>query len=190
MQSNLRNHCAEGVCHNPYMHIGRRIKALMKLRGVTPSAMAVHCEITRGAVSNWFVNGRISKGNLSQVAEKLRTTTDRLINYEVEEILELEEADRRRGAASMGPMLEQSRASLTRRQYSLEALEVAYMYDSLPGELARRRVTSYVESLLTRNPMHEASASEDAAGSRKRVPKKQSSATPSAKRPAVRKRPL
>ncbi len=169
------------------MHIGKRIQTLMKLRGVTPSAMAVHCEVTRGAVSNWFVKGRVSKDNLSKVAEKLRTTTDRLIKYDVEEILELEEVDRKKGAKAIGPLLDGVRSEVGRQQYSLAALEMAFMFDRLPGELARSRVTAFVENLLVRNPALEAEAARIEALANSQLPKKRSSAKPKATRRPVPK---
>lgn len=169
------------------MHIGQRIKALMAVRKVSTSAMAVHCEVTRGAVSNWFVNGRITKTNLAKVAEKLRTTTDRLISYDVDEILELEANDRATGARSIAPALDAARGGVGRQTYSLDALEVAHMFDQLPGELAKRRATAYVENLLVRNPSLAAASSELAAPRKRAAPRKPVSAPPTpAPRPALK----
>lgn len=137
------------------MHIGKRLKALMEKRGVSPSAMATHCEISRGAVSNWFVSGRISKENLSKAAEKLRTTSDRLVNYDVDEILEMEQSDGR-GLPSRQHIADGvagARLHLERRQYTPDALEIAFLYDQLPTDVAKRRATAFVENLLVKNPM-------------------------------------
>ena len=62
------------------MHIGERIKKLMKDRGVSPQTMAAHCEVTPGAVSNWFSTGRISKPNLAKAAALLHVSADELIS--------------------------------------------------------------------------------------------------------------
>ncbi len=163
--------------------LGKRIQQLMALRGVSNSQMAKHCDVTSGAVSNWYGKGRISKPNLSKVAEKLRTTTDRLIKYDVEEILELEEADRSKGAKGAAAMLDQARSVVGRQSYSLDALQIAYVFDQLPGELERRRATAYVENLMVRNPVLETSAAELAAPAprARRAPQKRSSVKPTGK---------
>lgn len=62
------------------MHIGLRIKRLMKANSVTTKAMAAHCEITPGAVSSWFATGRISKEKLALAASLLKVSTDELIS--------------------------------------------------------------------------------------------------------------
>lgn len=182
LQSDKRKHCPDRVCQNvgmPSKHIGLRLKALMAARKVSTSGMAEHCGITRGAVSNWFVQGRITKDNLSKAAVKLRTTTDRLINYDVEEILELEEIDRQKAARGMSPdQLDKARSELARQQYSLGALEVAYIYDKLPDDLARNRAIAYLEALLNRNSTAESEAAKLAPSAPRAVPRTRSSATP------------
>jgi len=61
------------------MHIGQTLKAVMKQRNVSTSEMALHCEVTRGAVSNWFSTGRITKENLVKAAAKLGVTVEELV---------------------------------------------------------------------------------------------------------------
>lgn len=67
---------------NLAMHIGKRIKVLMKDKRVTNKQVANYCGVTEGAVSNWFSSGRISKENLAKVATLLGVTTDELITGE------------------------------------------------------------------------------------------------------------
>lgn len=137
--------------NKPHRYFGQRIKALMHIRGFKSIDLARHCDVTRGAVANWFSSGSISKPNLKMIAAKLRTTTDRLLDYEVSEILELEEVDRQKSAKAIGPLLEEARRAKIQQQYSLAALEIALMYDQLPGELERVRATQFFEALLNRN---------------------------------------
>jgi len=61
------------------MHIGILIKRLMREREITTKEMAAHCEVSPGAVSNWFATGRISKENLVQVAAVLKVKVEDLI---------------------------------------------------------------------------------------------------------------
>jgi transcriptional regulator with XRE-family HTH domain len=62
------------------MHIGERLRTLVKERGVAVKALALHCGVTTGAVSNWFRTGRITKENLLAAAEFLGTTADEVIS--------------------------------------------------------------------------------------------------------------
>lgn len=64
------------------MHIGQRIKASMKAKGISNKQVALNLGVTEGAVSNWFTSGRISKDNLVRVAEMLGVTTEELITGE------------------------------------------------------------------------------------------------------------
>lgn len=175
------------------MHLGLRLKGLMKVRGVTTSAMAVHCEVSRGAVSNWFVNGRISKENLMKAAEKLRTTSDRLVKFDVDEILELEELDRKNGAKGVAQHMDGALKD-SRKTYSLSALELALMFDKLPTELARNKVIGYVENLLVGSRELSSRVAPAAPPARVAAAKKRSSArpkpkpTPAAKKSRVRAR--
>lgn len=73
-------HCCFESAQNFSMHIGQRIKKLMKDKGVSPQVMAAHCEVTPGAVSNWFSTGRISKPNLAKAAALLQVSADELIS--------------------------------------------------------------------------------------------------------------
>jgi transcriptional regulator with XRE-family HTH domain len=67
------------------MHIGQRIQALMKAAGITTDVMAKHCGVTKGAVSNWFSTGTISKPNLAKAAKLLQVDLTELIEGEVGE---------------------------------------------------------------------------------------------------------
>lgn len=51
----------------------------MKARGIKTGAMAAHCGVTVGAVSNWFATGRISKTNLVKAAAMLDVSVEDLI---------------------------------------------------------------------------------------------------------------
>lgn len=67
------------------MHIGQRIKNVMKRRKVSTRVMADYCEVTPGAVSNWFSTGRITKENLVKVADRLAVSVEDLISGAVGE---------------------------------------------------------------------------------------------------------
>jgi transcriptional regulator with XRE-family HTH domain len=67
------------------MHIGQRIRNVMKARGLTTAALAAACEVTPGAVSNWFSTGRIRKDNLATVARLLQVGVEDLISGAVGE---------------------------------------------------------------------------------------------------------
>ena len=97
------------------MHIGTRIKQLMKDRGVSTKKMADHCGISPGAVSNWFSTGRISKENLVKAAAVLNVTMSELITGD--EFLPVE----------------------TPSGYSVEALALAWLLDQIPNRLAKTR---------------------------------------------------
>jgi len=79
MQSQKRKQCYTEPPQDSEMHVGQRLKRLMKKEGITPSAMAAHCEVTAGAVSNWFATGRITKPNLLKAAKLLGVTPEALI---------------------------------------------------------------------------------------------------------------
>lgn len=53
------------------MHVGRRIKRLMLEKGIGNEQVAAACEVTPGAVSNWFATGQITRDNLVVVADVL-----------------------------------------------------------------------------------------------------------------------
>lgn len=65
------------------MHIGKRLKDEMDLQKVTTKAMAAHCDISPGAVSNWFATGRISKPNLSKACALLKIDMSAFVDGEV-----------------------------------------------------------------------------------------------------------
>lgn len=77
-------HCYKQKAQNLAMHIGKRIQRLMALKKVGTKAMAAYCEVTPGAVSNWFSSGRISKEKLAKAAELLEVSTDSLISGDFE----------------------------------------------------------------------------------------------------------
>lgn len=51
----------------------------MTQRKIAKKAMAAYCDVTPGAVSNWFSSNRISKENLAKVAEYLKMDVSELI---------------------------------------------------------------------------------------------------------------
>lgn len=71
--------------HDSAMHIGQRIKVLMKARGISTAAMAKHCGVSAGAVSNWFSSGRISKESVVKAAAMLGVSAEDLIEGRVGE---------------------------------------------------------------------------------------------------------
>jgi phage repressor protein C with HTH and peptisase S24 domain len=64
------------------MHIGKRIKRLMKEKQISNIDMAAYCEVTPGAVSNWITSGKISKSNAVKAATLLKTDLSELISGE------------------------------------------------------------------------------------------------------------
>lgn len=62
------------------MHIGTRIKKLMKEQQVSTRRMADYCGVTPGAVSNWFSSGTISKENAVKAASLLGVDSSILIS--------------------------------------------------------------------------------------------------------------
>lgn len=79
MQNGGYKHCWGARAQNLAMHIGHKLKLLMRARGISPADMAQHCEVSRGAVSNWFSSGRISKDNLARAAARLGVTGDEIV---------------------------------------------------------------------------------------------------------------
>ena len=77
--------CFKSGRQNLAMHIGKRIKNVMKDRRISTKEMAEHCEVTPGAVSNWFATGKITKENLLLVAKRLEVDVSDLISGEVGE---------------------------------------------------------------------------------------------------------
>src|SRR5207247_8318017 len=63
----------------PNRPFGQFIKWLAIESKVTPTQLAEHCGVSRGAVSNWFETGSMSKMNLVRVAERLGTTVEPLL---------------------------------------------------------------------------------------------------------------
>lgn len=53
------------------MHVGQRIKKLMREKSLSTEAAAFHCGVTAGAVSNWFSTGHIARDNLVAIADLL-----------------------------------------------------------------------------------------------------------------------
>jgi transcriptional regulator with XRE-family HTH domain len=61
------------------MELGKRIKAKMKAKKITATAMAEACGVTPSAVSSWFRTSRIGKGTLAKVASVLDEDLEALI---------------------------------------------------------------------------------------------------------------
>lgn len=80
MQNREDKQCLRAPLYDLAMHIGLTIRKAMKDRGVSTSDMATHCEVTRGAVSNWFASGRVSKENLVKIAQRLNVAVEDLIS--------------------------------------------------------------------------------------------------------------
>ena len=66
------------------MKLGERIKAKMKAKKITVTAMAEQCGVTPSAVSSWFRTSRIGKGTLAKVASVLDEDLESLITGEQE----------------------------------------------------------------------------------------------------------
>lgn len=63
--------CCSGVSDDESMHLGKRLKKLMQDKAISTEAMAAHCGVTPGAVSNWFSSGHIARDNVVAVADRL-----------------------------------------------------------------------------------------------------------------------
>jgi transcriptional regulator with XRE-family HTH domain len=85
LQTPNHKHCYAEFSHCSAMHIGKRVQRLMLERGISNTAMAAHCGVTPGAVSNWFASGRISKVNLVLACRLLDVDVEALIEGEVGE---------------------------------------------------------------------------------------------------------
>lgn len=145
MQNAERKHCVDGglssvqLCfprpaHHAGMHIGKRIKELMRQRGVSTQAMAQHCGVTPGAVSNWFSTGRISKTNLVKACALLHVEVGDVIAGDVGERGEQAPAPQSRGdrwtatarrIAQMSGDLEMTPAQFVRLVDAMEASDKA-----------------------------------------------------------------
>lgn len=126
----FRKHYENIVAQNYDMHIGQRIKQLMKDKGVTTRSMSEHCDVSAGAVSNWFSSGRISKDNLVKAADKLGVNVVELISGE-------------------------QSAQVDVQGYSTEALALAWLLDQIPNRLdktiAANAATAAVLEVLQRS---------------------------------------
>lgn len=83
MQNRICKHRLRASAYDLAMHIGATLKKVMKDRGVSPAAMAEHCGVTRGAVSNWFSTGKITTENLVKAAARLQVTVENLMAGEL-----------------------------------------------------------------------------------------------------------
>ena len=63
----------------PNRPFGQFIKRLVANAQITPTQVAEHCKVSRGAVSNWFETGSITKMNLVNLAERLGTTVESIM---------------------------------------------------------------------------------------------------------------
>lgn len=61
------------------MHIGKRLKELMRAQSVSTELMASYCGVTAGAVSNWFSTGHITRENMVIAADVLGVSVRYLI---------------------------------------------------------------------------------------------------------------
>lgn len=112
---------------NIFMHIGLRIKRLMKERNISVKTAAAHCGVTPGAVSNWFSSGRITKENLAKMAVLLQTELAELITGDAApEVLE----------------------AVPEGAPSREGAELAYWIDRVPVAL-RQKVYASAVHLIT-----------------------------------------
>lgn len=153
----------------PTMHIGERLKALMEDRRVSVKAMALHCGVTPGAVSNWFKTGRIKKENLLAAAELLQTTADQLIAGGAAPSVQAAQADlaqaletlaravatqprlQRRQVAALLPLLADepdTRAETCEAILRVMEPEAAYQYTQTWEETAREVIAELGDSPL------------------------------------------
>lgn len=130
--------------------LGTKLKKLMKARGIRNQVMAAACNVTAGAVSNWFSTGRVKKENLAMAAKLLGTTSDALITEDIDVLLSgrsvLEPRVVMRTMSHVPPPPIQPVQHLS-QAYTLEALSIAASYDRLPNDHARQRVRALISNL-------------------------------------------
>lgn len=140
------------------MDFGKKLKRLMRDKGLNTRQIAEFCGVSQGAVGNWFVTGTISKDNLAKFAQRVGTTTDRLITMDYEDIVEAQEREAQAAGRAphigviTGAGISAARHTLERRTYTPEALELAWLFDTLADEKLRQRAMAYVENLAAGNP--------------------------------------
>ncbi len=125
-------------------HIGHRIKALMEAKKISTKEMAAYCEVTPGAVSNWFSTGRISKVKLARAAILLKTDLAELISGD-ENASKAEAPQAPTLAATLerlGSLLEQADA---KTRDAVAGLLLRYAQDPADG----KRLAQAIEVLLT-----------------------------------------
>lgn len=116
--------CCETVGEDGPMHVGKRLKKLMQEKGISTEAMAARCEVTPGAVSNWFATGHIARDNLVVVADALGESLRYLITGDprdrVLSLLETEFAKRDVSDGTLQAILTLIRSSPLRAPDALE----------------------------------------------------------------------
>ncbi len=162
------------------MAFADHLKALVHKSGFTTKEIAEHCQVTAGAVSNWFATGRISKDNLAALARKLRISSDQILLCDPADVRAMTSPP----AAPPGlPPMPSIASTQPRRTYSLEALELAYTYDNLPSDFARAQAQALLANLEAENPLLQihARAPEPAVKPARRKPSVAPKRAPSAK---------
>jgi len=59
--------------------LGQKLKDLLDAKKIPARRVAQHCNVTPGAVSNWFKTGKINRDNLVKVAELLDVSVESLM---------------------------------------------------------------------------------------------------------------
>lgn len=108
------------------MTLGKRIQRLMKERGLSAVQVARACNITPGAVSNWFSTGRVSKENLAVFCRLAGVDMARFIAGDDEQT-----------APEPDGM-------------SVEAVALGWLLDQVPGRIARVRANHAATAAILR----------------------------------------
>lgn len=73
--------------------LGKKIKDLLAEKKIPARRVAQHCNVTPGAVSNWFSTGKINRENLVKVAELLDVSVESLMADDDNVVVDLRTQD-------------------------------------------------------------------------------------------------
>lgn len=78
---------ASSIENKPMMHIGHKIKAAIKAKGITQMALAEVVGVSNNAVTKWVRTGKVSKKNIPKVAKALGMPTTDFLDGQPDEDL-------------------------------------------------------------------------------------------------------
>jgi len=139
----------------PNRPFGQFIKRMAIDAEVTPTQLAEHCGVSRGAVSNWFETGSMTKMNLVKVAERLGTSVEQLMNaYNATNGVPPPDPTMRRPTdAQVAHQMALAQGEMRRSVHSPRADELAWVYDHLATDELRAKLLLYAAQLEVGNPL-------------------------------------